>query len=164
VSWDTRSIVFALAALLWVALLVAAPVLPTAIAATMYGLGSFICHQISERSFHLAGAQLPVCARCIGIYAGFSAAAVGHVIPRMRFREGRSELRPSSARWIFAIAALPTVLTVALEQSGLWETTNLVRVIAGSTLGIGLALVVMSALATLHYSSCAPRRPTAPNQ
>ena len=28
------------------------------------------CHQISERSFHLFGVQLAVCARCTGIYLG----------------------------------------------------------------------------------------------
>lgn len=163
-SWDARAIVLALATLVWVALLVVTPVLPAAAAAAIYGIGSFICHQFPDRSFHLAGAQLPVCARCLGIYAGFSAAAVGHVIPRVHVRAGRSPLTASSARWIFAMAALPTVATVALEWSGLWASTNLVRVVAGSTLGIGLALVVMSALATLHYSSCEPRRPTAPNQ
>ena len=56
----------------WVALLVAAPLLPAAPAALIYVLGSRICHQISERSFHVDGAQLPVCARCLGIYAGFA--------------------------------------------------------------------------------------------
>ena len=49
---------------------------PGPAAAVAYLLGSQICHQIAERSFHLAGAQLPVCARCTGIYAGFAAGVV----------------------------------------------------------------------------------------
>lgn len=28
------------------------------------------CHQLSERSFHIGIRQLPVCARCLGIYVG----------------------------------------------------------------------------------------------
>ena len=35
-----------------------------------YAAGSIVCHQIPERSFHIAGVQLPVCARCTGLYAG----------------------------------------------------------------------------------------------
>ncbi|MEO7133716.1 MAG: DUF2085 domain-containing protein, partial [Vicinamibacterales bacterium] len=30
--------------------------------------GSVICHQLPERSFFWAGQQLPVCARCTGLY------------------------------------------------------------------------------------------------
>lgn len=30
----------------------------------------FRCHQLSDRSFHLCGFQLPLCARCTGIFLG----------------------------------------------------------------------------------------------
>lgn len=33
-------------------------------------IGYSICHQIPERSFHLGGRQLPLCARCTGTYIG----------------------------------------------------------------------------------------------
>src|SRR5262245_8646685 len=45
------------------------------LAAVMYGIGSLVCHQRPERSVHLFGVQMPVCARCLGIYAGAAAAA-----------------------------------------------------------------------------------------
>src|SRR5687768_14239891 len=45
-------------------------------AALMYAGGSVICHQRPERSFHLAGAQLPVCARCMGLYVGGAVGAL----------------------------------------------------------------------------------------
>jgi len=60
---------------------------------------------------------------------------------------------------VFLVSALPTVVTVALEWVGSWSGTNVVRAIAGVALGVGGALVVMSALATLHYSECLRRRP-----
>ena len=31
----------------------------------------FRCHQLSERSFHIRGVQLPLCARCMGLLLGF---------------------------------------------------------------------------------------------
>ena len=30
----------------------------------------FHCHQLSDRSFHIKGFQLPLCARCTGIFLG----------------------------------------------------------------------------------------------
>ena len=65
----------ALLAFAWLALLLASPFGPIPLAALTYGIGGFICHQMPERSFHLGGLQIPVCARCLGIYAGFALTA-----------------------------------------------------------------------------------------
>jgi uncharacterized membrane protein len=154
----------AVAALAWLCLLLASASGPTSLSAVMYGVGSFICHQIPERSFHLWGFQLPVCARCLGIYAGFALMASAHAGTSTARRFRPRPLTPASARWVFAIGALPTAVTLALEWSGGWRGSNVVRAIAGSVLGAGIALVVMSVVATLHYSGCEPRRPTAPSQ
>ena len=35
-----------------------------------YLIGGVVCHQRSDRSFHLHGVQMPVCARCAGLYLG----------------------------------------------------------------------------------------------
>lgn len=35
----------------------------------------FRCHQLPERSFHIKGFQMPLCARCMGILIGFFIAA-----------------------------------------------------------------------------------------
>ena len=146
----------------WLALLLASPIGPTSLAALTYGIGAFICHQLPERSFHLGGFQIPVCARCLGIYAGFALTAC--VQAAMSFPTRAQGLTPSAARRVCVAGALPTAVTLALERSGVWPGSNNVRAIAGLALGIGVALVVMSAVATLHYSSCARRRPTEPSQ
>ena len=39
-------------------------------AAGTYLIGGVVCHQRPERSFHLHGVQMPVCARCAGLYLG----------------------------------------------------------------------------------------------
>lgn len=36
----------------------------------LYVLGSAVCHQLPERSFFIAGHQLPLCMRCSGTYLG----------------------------------------------------------------------------------------------
>ena len=145
----------------WVAVLIAAPLLPGWAGATVYGIGSFVCHQIPERSFHLVGFQLPVCARCLGIYLG---AAAGTVVVWLRVISGRRRISiaPVTARRLAVAAAIPTLVTVALELAGIWYPSNATRALAGLPLGVMIALVVMSALATLHYDECVPRRPTVP--
>src|SRR5688572_17408563 len=65
-------------ATLWVGALVAAPSaaaqttnpVATSLAAAVYLAGSNVCHQRAERSFHLDGVRMPVCARCTGLYLG----------------------------------------------------------------------------------------------
>src|SRR5262245_30156247 len=70
----------------WVVLIIAAPFLWIPAAAVMYAAGSFICHQIPERSFHLDGIQLPVCARCFGLYGGGALGSMIAAIPTVRRR------------------------------------------------------------------------------
>jgi uncharacterized membrane protein len=149
----------ALAAVTWLALVIAAPVLPVPIAAFLYALGSRICHQRPERSFHLFAAQLPVCARCAGIYAGAAAGSLLMLSASIRARLFRVSPQP-----VLLAGALPTLITIILEWSGAWAGANDVRAFAGVPLGLSTAFVVATAAATLHYGECAPRRPIASNR
>ena len=130
----------------WIALVIATPLLPGLAGAFVYGLGSFICHQLPERSFHLAGFQLPVCARCLGIYVGVSAGAA-YVWMRGR-RESVLPMQARGVRRLAVAAAMPTLLTVALEMLGLWNSSNNIRALAGVPLGVLVGLVVTNAVAT----------------
>jgi uncharacterized membrane protein len=155
--------VAAVAAIAWVAIVVASPYLPTALASSMYAIGALICHQRPERSFHLAGAQLPVCARCLGIYAG---AAFGLVVATTsgRVYKARRALQTFVGRVLFfgpaqtlIVVTVPTLVTLVVEWVGLWNPGNAVRAIAGAIAGAGVAAVVV----TLHYDECTQRRPIA---
>ena len=134
------------AASAWVALLLAAPAARTELGIPVYLFGGFICHQIAERSFHLDGIQLPVCARCFGIYAGAAMAAV--VAWREPFRVRAASLTRLAPRALLLASALPTIVTVVLEWAGIWDPGNGGRAIAGTVLGAGVALAVMAAI---HY-------------
>ena len=144
-------VLLALAACVWVGLLVAAPFLPAPAAALLYALGSYICHQRPERSFHLAGAQLPVCARCFGVYIG---AAMGAI--------AATRLRPVRfPRVLIAPSLAPALISLVAEWGGAWLPSNIARSLTGLLAGAIVAGVV---LATLHYEQCAQRRPNAPNR
>jgi uncharacterized membrane protein len=140
----------AVLAALWFVLLLATPFLPAPVAATLYVIGSFICHQRPERSFWLADAQLPVCARCIGIYAGVVAGGVmAPLVGPVR--------RP---RLLMILSAVPAVVSLVVEWTGLGRPSNGIRAMTGLVAGSVIAAV---ALATLHYERCARPRPNAPN-
>jgi uncharacterized membrane protein len=149
----------ALTAVIWLALLILTPVLPVPIAGMLYALGSRICHQRPERSFHLFAAQLPVCARCAGIYTG---AAIGSLLALSG--SIRERLFPFSPRMLLVAGALPTLMTLIIEWSGAWAGGNDARAAAGVWLGVAVAFVVGRAAATLHYGRCVPRRPIASNR
>ncbi len=42
----------------------------TLMSAGAYVMGGVVCHQRPDRSFHPGGVQMPVCARCFGLYLG----------------------------------------------------------------------------------------------
>lgn len=145
----------ALAAVGWLALVVTAPMAPAPVAALAYGVGAYICHQLPERSLHLGAFQLPVCARCLGLYAG---AALGALVPLVGGRLfGRA--RPP-IRSLVGVAAVPTLLTLLLEWSGAWFPSNAQRLMAALPLGAAAAFMVVRAAATVDYAGCPSSRPT----
>jgi uncharacterized membrane protein len=109
--------------------------------AAVYAIGSAVCHQLPERSFHLWGAQLPVCARCTGIY-------VGAAVVVSAFRRTTVRLKPDAtrvARMLLLIAALPTIITLAYEWTTGITPSNIVRACAGLPLGAAVAAIVLAA-------------------
>ena len=119
-------------AVAWALLVIAAPAgLATSslssLSASLYLAGSQICHQLSDRSFAYAGVQLPVCARCFGLYVSGAAGAVL-----------AWPFNPRPVRWArlaLALVAIPTAATWALEAAGLIAFSNISRALAALPLG-----------------------------
>jgi uncharacterized membrane protein len=114
------------------------------------GIGYAICHRIDERSFHLFGRQLPLCARCTG---EFNAAALTLLFLGFASRQ-RSRL---PARGILAVLAVFFV-AFAIDGSNsylyllkqtyqgflpqipnLYVPNNTLRLITGSGMGVAMA-------------------------
>jgi uncharacterized membrane protein len=117
-----------------------------AVAVAIYGIGAWICHQRPDRSFYLWAMQMPVCARCTGIYLGGALAALawGVAIARQRAR-APSTLSARQWRVVFAIAALPTLLTLGAEWTGIAAMSNTMRAIAGVPIGVAIVWTVLRA-------------------
>lgn len=122
----------AIAAGLWLLLLLAAP-------AAMFPAGRFICHQRPERSFFINGRQMPVCARCTGLYAGAAVAAPLALL-------AASSIASARARRALLSSALPTAITWMLEFAGVMPFSNLARFVAALPLGFTAAWLVLAAL------------------
>lgn len=106
----------------------------------IYQTFGHFCHQIPERSFHVAGEPFAVCARCFGIYAGFLAGVA--CFPWWR----RAAQKYFPSRWWLLAALLPMCLDVALEFFGMWKNTHTSRVITGAILGVVAAVYVVPGL------------------
>jgi uncharacterized membrane protein len=122
------------------------------LAFVVYGVGSFICHQLPARSFHTWSAQWPVCARCAGIY--FGAAAVPMVrLMTVRLKPDTTyvttyvtHLAARRARGLLVAAASPTAVTLIYEWTTGDTPSNAIRALAGAPLGAAVALIVVEAL------------------
>jgi uncharacterized membrane protein len=103
-------------------------------ALAVYGIGSFVCHQLPERSFHIAGVALPVCARCTGIYlaAALSAIWCSRFTPGLRERGDR----PALAVVALFASFVPTAATLVYEWSSHAPAANWVRLAAGLPIGV----------------------------
>ncbi len=116
-------------------------------------IGYAVCHRLSERSFHIGERQLPLCARCSGMYLG---AVVG-----LLYQFWRAPRCSAMPRWsvfvvlgvlavAFAVDGANSYLALAkisypaaLERiRNLYQPSNMLRLLTGSGLGLGLAAIV----------------------
>jgi hypothetical protein len=129
-----------------------------------YLVGSLLCHQRPERSFFLWGSQMPVCARCTGIYAG-AALALLFVARRKAARlrshasfgeagqsaEGAEGARECgalrSARMLLIVSIVPAAATLVYEWTTGDMPANWIRALSGLPIGVVVAWIVQSAAA-----------------
>jgi uncharacterized membrane protein len=134
-------------AILWVVLLLAAPYLMSRVdrppgLAAVYGAAGLICHQHPDRSFAIAGSQMPVCARCTGLYVSGAAGAVAAFLVGVR----RVQAGSRGVRVVLALAAAPTAVTVAIEWFGLAFPSNVARAAASVPLGAAAGWIFVQLL------------------
>ncbi len=130
-----------------IGLIIAAPLAMsgghTTFAGAIYNAFHFVCHQRPERSFHIAGYQFAVCARCTGLYSGFALATVFYPLTRSLKRA------ETPARiWLF-LSAVPLLVDFGLGYFGVWENTFLSRFVTGALLSATAVFYIIPGLMQL---------------
>ncbi len=128
----------------WVLLTVAAPLAKAsgfdAVSSPLYNFFGYICHQISDRSFHVNGEQFAVCSRCFGVYFGLFFGFA--IYPLWR---NIDEIEPLRRVWLF-LSLIPIGIDWSLTVFGIWENTQLSRFITGLILGVACATFIVPAI------------------
>jgi len=110
-------------------------------------IGSSVCHQIPSHAFRNESFQMPLCARCTGLYTG---ALIGLLLTR---RSEKHHAFPKGFTLWFLVAlfllwagdSLNSFISAFINRPFLYETTNLTRILSG----LGMGLVMAVALRTL---------------
>ena len=156
---DSRIVIVVWGLLAAVALLIAIAVIaaPAALSRghadfsrVIYQGFSYLCHQIPERSFHLAGHPFAVCSRCTGLYAGFALATLALPLARSLKRTDTPHII-----WLL-LSAVPLAIDFGLTYFGVWENNHFTRVTTGALFGAVAAIYIVPGL--IELSVIAQRR------
>ena len=97
-----------------------------------------MCHGRIERCLEWFGAPMPICARCVGIYAGMLLGILAFwAVPL---------LREKVMRGVAFAAAAPLALDGLTQLAGLRESTNELRIATGIVAGLAFGLWILSAI------------------
>ncbi|MFN3742175.1 MAG: DUF2085 domain-containing protein [Anaerolineales bacterium] len=129
---------------------------PAGLLGKMDGIGYAVCHRIEERSFHVDGRQMPLCARCTGTFGGaFIGLTVQVVVARRRSRLPSRSILAFLAFLAFLWAVdgansylylLKEVGRGAISIPNLYTPNNTLRLFTGSGMGLAMALVLYPVL------------------
>jgi uncharacterized membrane protein len=108
-------------------------------------VGYAVCHRITERSFMIGDRQVPLCARCSGMYLG---ALTGMVyLARKGRKGGLPPLKISIVLGVFLFAfALDggnSYLHFFPQAPGLYNPQNWLRLATGTGIGLGIAALLV---------------------
>ena len=133
-------------------------------------IGYAFCHRISERSFHIGSFQLPLCARCSGMYLGAMTGLVLQSIVGWK--------RGKMPHW--SILTLLAIFVVAFGIDGsnsylyllkqvqpgflpkipnLYVPNNTLRLLTGSGMGLGMAAMLFPAFNQSIWADYDEHRP-----
>lgn len=113
----------------------------------LFAIGGVICHQRPERSFFWDGHQLPVCARCTGLYVSAAVGFLAWFAFKLVRRWRRIEGDPNCALRLLALASAPTLMSVVTGTLGLWDGSNLTRALLAIPLGLSAGAIVSAVFA-----------------
>ncbi len=133
--------------------------------AIIYTFSDFNCHQMHHRSYDINGNQMPVCARCVGIYIGLTLGLfiMMFVKPRDDYKDILLGLIPSQTDhlsnikktimivFLGGLFILPMALDGFIQLLTDYESNNIMRTVTGLTGGLVFSLFISALLmASIH--------------
>ncbi len=133
--------------------------------AAVYTFSDFNCHQMHERSYYLNGNQMPVCARCVGIFIGLTLGffAMMFITPRKDYKDMLMSLIPMETEqlsqmkkrllMITAGAAMlsPMAADGFIQLLSDYESNNPMRTVTGILGGVVFSLFMSALLVSSIY-------------
>ncbi len=132
----------------------------------VYAFSDFNCHQMHERSYYINGNQMPVCARCMGIFMGLTLGflVMIFVIPRRDYKDMLLGLLPFKTehfsemkkRVVMVMVGLMMISPMGadgfLQLLTDYESNNPMRALTGFLGGVVFALFMSALLvSSLHF-------------
>jgi len=109
-------------------------------------VGSAVCGRLPDHSFHLAGRQLPLCARCTGTFVG---ALLGFVGLFALGKRKAAQMPPAPVVgllvgfiFLMALDGINSYLSLVLNRPLLYEPHNILRLTTGALHGLALSVIV----------------------
>lgn len=120
-------------------------------------VGYAVCHQIAERSFHAHGHQLPLCARCTGLYLGVLT-GIAVFAARGRLRGARLPGYRVLAVLVvlgatYALDGLNSYLSIFAFYTPVYAPHNTLRLLTGLAFGLGMITVVLPVFNSLAWAA-----------
>ena len=123
--------------------------------------GYAVCHRITDRSFTIAGRQLPLCARCTGMYLG---AALTFVVLGLAGRRRWSMMPP--LRVILVLLGFVALMGIDGLNSyshffpnlpHIYEPQNWLRLVTGVGAGLMMGMILFPAVAQTLWRDQEPK-------
>lgn len=123
-------------------------------------IGYAVCHRIDLRSFHLGDRQLPLCARCSGMYLG-AMLGLGYQLIIGRRRSGTPPWKVIVPTAVLALAfifdGINSFLSLIEQSAILYQPTNALRLFTGTGMGLAIAIMLYPAFNSSVWNKVDPR-------
>ncbi len=123
-------------------------------------LGYAVCHRIDLRSFHIGVTQMPLCARCTGMYLG---AVLGLAFQWLTARRAganppRRVIAVLGVFFLaFALDGSNSFLALILKHGLLYEPNNTLRLLTGTGMGLVIAAALFPAFTDTVWADSQPQ-------
>ncbi len=118
-------------------------------------VGFAVCHQITSRCLTFGKINLPICARCSGIYLGFLITAA---ILFSMYRRKESNLPPLWVKIALVIFIISTIIDGLLSYLNLIPTNNNIRFVTGFLCGSGIMIIIYPVFVFQYYRQASEKK------